>query len=246
MGDVGGFAAATYQRGIKLVQLPTTLLADVDSSVGGKTAVNLPTGKNQLGCFYQPSLVLCDTDALSTLPEAEYKNGCGEIIKYAVLAGGELFSMIENADIRTQYADVIARCVTIKRDIVGEDEFDTGRRRLLNLGHTFGHAIEKCSGYSIPHGAAVGIGLAMMCRAAHKRGYCASDVPEKVEKLLAKYGMSDAADFTAQELYDAALSDKKIAGGSVSLVIPERIGCCHVLTVSCGDMPGWLKDGGAR
>lgn len=246
VGDVGGFAAATYQRGIKLVQLPTTLLADVDSSVGGKTAVNLPTGKNQLGCFYQPSLVLCDTDALSTLPEAEYKNGCGEIIKYAVLAGGELFSMIENADIRTQYADVIARCVTIKRDIVGEDEFDTGRRRLLNLGHTFGHAIEKCSGYSIPHGAAVGIGLAMMCRAAHKRGYCTSDVPEKVEKLLAKYGMSDAADFTAQELYNAALSDKKIAGGSVSLVIPEKIGCCHALTVSCGDMPGWLKDGGAR
>ena len=224
VGDVGGFAAATYQRGIKLVQLPTTLLADVDSSVGGKTAVNLPTGKNQLGCFYQPSLVLCDTDALSTLPEAEYKNGCGEIIKYAVLAGGELFSMIENADIRTQYADVIARCVTIKRDIVGEDEFDTGRRRLLNLGHTFGHAIEKCSGYSIPHGAAVGIGLAMMCRAAHKRGYCAADVPEKVEKLLAKYGMSDAADFTAQELYDAALSHKMIAGGSVSLVIPEKIG----------------------
>ena len=190
--------------------------------------------------------MLCDTDALSTLPEAEYKNGCGEIIKYAVLAGGELFSMIENADIRTQYADVIARCVTIKRDIVGEDEFDTGRRRLLNLGHTFGHAIEKCSGYSIPHGAAVGIGLSMIARSAHKRGYCASDVPEKVEKLLAKYGMSDAADFTAQELYDAALSDKKIAGGSVSLVIPEKIGCCHVLTVSCGDMPGWLKDGGAR
>ena len=190
--------------------------------------------------------MLCDTDALSTLPEAEYKNGCGEIIKYAVLAGGELFSMIENADIRTQYADVIARCVTIKRDIVGEDEFDTGRRRLLNLGHTFGHAIEKCSGYSIPHGAAVGIGLAMMCRAAHKRGYCAADVPEKVEKLLAKYGMSAAADFTAQELYNAALSDKKIAGGSVSLVIPEKIGCCHALTVSCGDMPGWLKDGGAR
>ena len=245
VGDVGGFAAATYQRGIRLVQLPTTLLACVDSSVGGKTGVNLPAGKNQLGCFYQPSLVLCDTDTLNTLPDAEYKNGCGEIIKYAVLAGGELFDIIENADIRSRYADVIARCVTIKRDIVSSDEFDTGRRKLLNLGHTFGHAIEKCSGYSVPHGTAVGIGLAMISRAAHRRGFCGADVPRSIERLLMQYGMDSAADFTAEELYNAALSDKKIEGGSIALVIPERIGSCRVLTTACSAMADWIKDGGA-
>ena len=246
VGDVGGFAAATYQRGIRLVQLPTTLLADVDSSIGGKTAVNLKSGKNQLGSFYQPSLVLCDTDALSTLPESEYKNGCGEIIKYAVLSGEDLFSAVSSCDIRANYESIIAECVKLKRDIVAEDEFDTGRRRLLNLGHTFGHAIEKCSNYSIPHGAAVGTGLAIISRAACRRGYCSSDVAERIEKLIKQYSLDTETEFTAKDLYLAALSDKKIDSGKVNLVVPEKIGQCAIVSVPNEEMLAWLYDGGAK
>ena len=246
VGDVGGFAAATYQRGIRLVQLPTTLLADVDSSIGGKTAVNLKSGKNQLGSFYQPSLVLCDTDALSTLPESEYKNGCGEIIKYAVLSGEELFSAVSSCDIRANYESIIAECVKLKRDIVAEDEFDTGRRRLLNLGHTFGHAIEKCSNYSIPHGAAVGTGLAIISRAACRRGYCSGEVAERVEKLIKQYSLDTETEFTAKDLYLAALSDKKIGSGKVNLVVPEKIGQCATVSVPNEEMLAWLYDGGAK
>ena len=246
VGDVGGFAAATYQRGIRLVQLPTTLLADVDSSIGGKTAVNLKSGKNQLGSFYQPSLVLCDTSALSTLPESEYKNGCGEIIKYAVLSGEELFSAVSSCDIRANYESIIAECVKLKRDIVAEDEFDTGRRRLLNLGHTFGHAIEKCSNYSIPHGAAVGTGLAIISRAACRRGYCSSNVAERIEKLIKQYSLDTETEFTAKELYLAALSDKKIDSGKANLVVPEKIGQCATVSVPNDEMLAWLYDGGAK
>ena len=142
-GDLAGFAAATYQRGIPFVQVPTTLLAAVDSSVGGKTAVNLASGKNQVGCFYQPSLVLCDPDTLRTLPPEEYRNGCAEVIKYAVLRSEPFFSELRTAPVSAQVEHVIATCVSMKRDLVAADEFDRGSRQLLNLGHSFGHAVEK-------------------------------------------------------------------------------------------------------
>ena len=159
-GDLSGFTAATYQRGIPYVQVPTTLLAAVDSSVGGKTAIDLPEGKNQVGAFYQPSLVLCDTDTLATLPERELNAGYAEVIKYAVLGDKALFETLQNrtADLPA----VIETCVKCKAEIVEEDEHDLGRRRLLNLGHTFGHAVENRSGYSLLHGEAVAIGMAMI------------------------------------------------------------------------------------
>lgn len=244
-GDLAGFAAATYQRGLPFVQIPTTLLAAVDSSVGGKTAVNLESGKNQVGCFYQPSLVLCDADTLSTLPEEEYRSGCAEVIKYGVLGSAELFSALERRPAREQLDEVIAQCVSMKRDVVAADEFDTGRRQLLNLGHSFGHAVEKCSDFRISHGSAVAIGMAMMCRAAYKRGICGEQTLTRLENILAAYKLPDKTEFTADELHAAALSDKKISGGSINLIVPERIGRCRIEKVPTEELHTWLCDGGA-
>jgi len=151
VGDLAGFAAATYQRGIPYIQVPTTLLSMVDSSVGGKTAVDLDHGKNQAGCFYQPALVLCDPSLLNTLPEREYRAGCAEIIKYAMLYSEDFLRELEKTPVREQFKRVISVCVGMKRNVVRGDEFDRGQRALLNLGHTVGHAIESCSGFTLLH-----------------------------------------------------------------------------------------------
>ena len=165
-GDLAGFAASTYLRGIGFIQIPTTLLAMVDSSVGGKTAIDLPAGKNLAGTFYQPWLVLCDPDCLTTLPEDIFRDGCAEVIKYAVLGNAPFFDDLRAGSAHAQLEHIIETCVTMKRDIVAQDEFDRGQRQLLNLGHTFGHGIEACSGFAVSHGSAVAIGMAMMVRAA--------------------------------------------------------------------------------
>ena len=243
-GDLAGFAAATYQRGIPFVQVPTTLLAAVDSSVGGKTAVNLASGKNQVGCFYQPSLVLCDPDTLHTLPPEEYRNGCAEVIKYAVLRSEPFFSELRAAPVSAQVEHVIATCVGMKRDLVAADEFDRGSRQLLNLGHSFGHAVEKCSDYAVPHGCGVAIGMAIIARAAAKRGICTADTCAQIIALLRQYGLPTETDFTCDALTDAARSDKKIADGKLHLIVPERIGHCRIETIPAADIRAWLVDGG--
>ena len=244
VGDLAGFAAATYQRGIPFVQVPTTLLAAVDSSVGGKTAVNLASGKNQVGCFYQPSLVLCDPDTLRTLPPEEYRNGCAEVIKYAVLRSEPFFSELRMAPVSAQVEHVIATCVAMKRDLVAADEFDRGSRQLLNLGHSFGHAVEKCSDYAVPHGCGVAIGMAIIARAAAKRGICTEDTCAQILALLRQYGLPTETDFTCDALTDAARSDKKIADGKLHLIVPERIGYCRIETIPAADIRAWLADGG--
>ena len=165
-GDLGGFAAATYLRGIPYVQMPTTLLAMVDSSVGGKTAIDLPGGKNLAGAFWQPSLVLCDCSALDTLPRADLSSGCAEVVKYGVLRDVPLFLHLEEKGLDFDRSWVVERCVADKQDYVNEDEFDRGSRKLLNLGHTLGHALERRSGYSLSHGDVVSIGMATVTRAA--------------------------------------------------------------------------------
>ena len=243
-GDLAGFAAATYQRGIPFVQVPTTLLAAVDSSVGGKTAVNLASGKNQVGCFYQPSLVLCDPDTLRTLPPEEYRNGCAEVIKYAVLRSEPFFDALRAEPVSAQVEHVIATCVSMKRDLVAADEFDRGSRQLLNLGHSFGHAVEKCSDYAVPHGCGVAIGMAIIARAAAKRGICTDDTCAQILALLRKYGLPTETAFTRDALTDAARSDKKIADGKLHLIVPERIGRCRIETIPAVDIPAWLADGG--
>ena len=238
------FAAATYQRGIPFVQVPTTLLAAVDSSVGGKTAVNLASGKNQVGCFYQPSLVLCDPDTLRTLPPEEYRNGCAEVIKYAVLRSEPFFDALRAEPVSAQVEHVIATCVGMKRDLVAADEFDRGSRQLLNLGHSFGHAVEKCSDYAVPHGCGVAIGMAIIARAAAKRGICTDDTCAQILALLRQYGLPTETAFTRDALTDAARSDKKIADGKLHLIVPERIGRCRIETIPAADIPAWLADGG--
>ena len=219
-------------------------VAAVDSSVGGKTAVNLASGKNQVGCFYQPSLVLCDPDTLHTLPPEEYRNGCAEVIKYAVLRSEPFFSELRTTPVSAQVEHVIATCVAMKRDLVAADEFDRGSRQLLNLGHSFGHAVEKCSDYAVPHGCGVAIGMAIIARAAAKRGICTEDTCAQILALLRQYGLPTETDFTCDALTDAARSDKKIADGKLHLIVPERIGYCRIETIPAADIRAWLADGG--
>ena len=244
--DLAGFAAACYMRGVALVHMPTTLLAAVDAAVGGKTAIDLPEGKNLAGCFYQPTAVLCDTDTLSTLPEREYRCGCAEVIKYAVLFDAELFDFIEKNEISGAYGRVITRCVELKRDTVELDEFDRGERQLLNLGHSIGHAIERCSGYAVPHGKAVAAGMAMIARAAAARGICPQGDCDRIISLLRRCALPTGTDFGAEELAAAMCADKKRQGETLRLVVPQRIGKCAVTCVPTADIRGWLTDGGAR
>ena len=245
-GDLAGFAAATYQRGVAFCQVPTSLLAAVDSSVGGKTGIDLPTGKNQAGCFYQPSLVLCDPALLTTLPEREYRSGCAEVIKYGILFEEALFTSLEETPVREQWEAVIARCVALKRDTVAADEFDRGCRALLNLGHTLGHAVEKVSAYSVSHGEAVAIGMAVITRAAVKRGLCAPETAERLEGILKAYGLPTATGLPREALAAAAMSDKKNHGGRLDLIVPEAIGRCRIRSIPPAEFGDWLSDGGVQ
>ncbi|MBQ8952741.1 MAG: 3-dehydroquinate synthase, partial [Clostridia bacterium] len=197
VGDMAGFAASVYARGIRFVQVPTTLLAAVDSSVGGKTAVNLKAGKNLAGVFAQPSLVICDTAVLSALPEALLSDGAAEIIKYGVLADRALFDTMRAGGLTANMDDIVTECVTIKRNIVAEDEFDTGWRQLLNLGHTLGHAVEQRSGYRITHGHGVAIGMALITRAAGQLGYLREDFTAALHQALAVNGLLTACPYPA-------------------------------------------------
>ena len=222
-GDVSGYCAASYLRGIDFVQVPTTFLAAIDSSVGGKTGVNLKAGKNLAGAFYQPKAVICDTDTFKTLPEENFKEGVAEAIKYGIICDRELFDTLSKS---TQWniEQVIERCVSIKSDIVSEDEFDTGKRQLLNLGHTIGHAIEKCTDFSITHGIAVGIGMAMISEASDKLGWSKEETNTKIVNALKNNGLLTECEAGADELLEAMAKDKKRKGGFITLVIPESIG----------------------
>lgn len=227
-GDMAGLAAALYLRGVRYVQLPTTLLAAVDSSVGGKTAIDLKAGKNLAGAFLQPSAVLCDTDCLKTLPADVLADGAAEALKTGVLCGEELFSRMEHGLNASAPEEIIARCVSYKAGVVERDEKEQGERKLLNLGHTVGHAIEKCSNFTIPHGHAVAAGLAVMVRASEKLGWTDGPVAERVTACLEKNRLPVRTGFEPQALALAALSDKKRAGDSITIVVPKAIGRCEL------------------
>ena len=243
VGDLTGFAAATYLRGIRCIQVPTTLLAMVDSSVGGKTAIDLPAGKNLVGAFYQPSLVICDTDTLSTLPAEVFRAGCAEVIKYAVLYSAELFEHLEAFGPSFHPEPVIAQCVQFKRDVVMQDEFDNGMRQMLNLGHTFGHGVEAASRFQISHGDAVAVGMAMIARAAEKRNICPAEVRERLLALLTQFQLPIVSTYTADIIYEAALSDKKRSGDSINLIIPEQLGCCRIFPTPVQQMKSFIEAG---
>ena len=242
-GDLTGFAAAVYMRGTAYIQVPTTLLAAVDSSVGGKTAVDLPAGKNLMGAFWQPRLVLCDTKLLETLPDAVFTDGCAQVIKTAVLFDPELFTELETTGKAFDRETVIARCVSHKRDIVAEDEFDTGRRGLLNLGHTLGHAVEACSNYALSHGQSVAIGLASVTRAATKAGICDCDLPERICALLEAFGLPIQTGIPISRLMEPMLSDKKRSGNTVSVIVPEEIGRCSIHPMNRDALKKFMESG---
>jgi 3-dehydroquinate synthase len=225
VGDLAGFAAAVYMRGIGFVQIPTTLLAAVDSSVGGKTAINLEAGKNLAGAFYQPDMVLCDISLLSTLAPEVFRDGCAEVIKYGIIADSELFDSFETP-INTQLENIISRCVEIKRDIVAEDEFERGVRKFLNFGHTIGHAIELLSGYKTTHGNAVAAGMAVVTRAAARLEICGGQCRQSVLQMLKHYNLPTNTAYDAASLAHACLADKKKDGGKLTMIFPQKIGKC--------------------
>ncbi|MDE7218860.1 MAG: 3-dehydroquinate synthase [Oscillospiraceae bacterium] len=224
VGDMGGFAAATYQRGIDFIQIPTTFLAASDSSVGGKTAIDLAAGKNLAGAFHQPKMVICDTDAFRTLPEDIFADGVAETVKHGLIADKDFYQFLMTGDIRAGIDEVVRRNVEIKATVVGEDEKEHGRRKLLNFGHTLGHAIEKCSGYTISHGRAVSSGMVLASRAAEKLGFSPAGTLDAVLAACRRFGLPETCPYTASELYAAATGDKKRDGGSIDVVVLEETG----------------------
>jgi len=243
VGDLAGFAAAVYLRGIRFVQIPTTLLAAVDSSVGGKTAIDLPAGKNLAGAFWQPSLVLCDTDMLNTLPESVFLDGCAEVIKYGIIYDADFFRYLQTAGPSFDREAVIARCVELKRDVVMEDEFDTGARQKLNLGHTIGHGIEKHSHFTISHGQAVAIGMVIVSKAAACCGICSQETAGQIFDIINQFGLPCSTIFSAADLYLSALSDKKRTGDTVNLIVPKHIGECIIHPVHVNEIQKFIESG---
>lgn len=236
VGDIAGFAAASYLRGINFVQIPTTLLADIDSSIGGKTGINLENGKNLLGAFYQPKLVYINLDTLKTLSEQDWKNGIGEGIKYAVLEGGEIFDLLQNGLDDKNLENFVELCIKAKRDLVEKDTLETGIRRLLNLGHTFGHAIEKLSNYNVPHGVAVAKGLILSLKVSKYLGL-SEDVIDKVVMLCEKYNIDTSCNYSIEEMAELIKNDKKMEKVDVvNFVVVEKIGKCGIKKMTIGEL----------
>lgn len=225
-GDLTGFAAATFMRGIDFIQIPTSLLAMVDSSVGGKTGVDLPSGKNLVGAFHQPRAVFCDVSYLDTLPDIWIKDGMGEVLKYAILGDKDLFSVLESYPKRKIGEVEISKCIGMKRDIVNIDEKEGGVRKLLNLGHTFGHAIEKLSDFGITHGHAISTGIAFAARSSRQLGLLSENDCERIVALVAAMGYDPTSLLFTGAMADAIMGDKKVSAGSIDFVLPIEIGKC--------------------
>ncbi len=238
-GDLAGFAAAIYKRGIDFIQIPTTLLAQVDSSVGGKTAIDTPRGKNLVGAFHQPRLVLADLDVLSTLPDREMRAGYAEVIKYGLLGDADFLTWLEADGGKVLSRDpealtrAVARCVEMKAEIVAEDEKEQGRRALLNLGHTFGHALEAEIGFgdALLHGEAVGLGMAQAFRFSAALGLCPPDDAKRAEAGIAAAGLptrlsevANGAPFAADRLIGHMANDKKAEGGRLTFILARKAG----------------------
>ena len=244
VGDMAGFASAVYQRGMRFVQLPTTLLSAVDASVGGKTAVDLPEGKNLIGAFHQPSLVLCDTDTFDTLPDLRWADGAAEMVKHGMIADSGLFGLMEAGAWRRDVPGAVARNVEIKRGFVVGDERDQGQRQLLNFGHTIGHAVEAWSRFTLSHGQAVAIGMVMETRAARILGL--SEVREdRLAAALRANGLPTGTDAPADRLLAFALRDKKRRTDSVTVAVPVSYGQARLVRLGLDELARFIEAGGA-
>lgn len=240
VGDITGFVASVYMRGVPYVQVPTTLLAAIDSSVGGKTAVDLKAGKNLAGRIYPPQAVVCDLDTLATLPRSEWKCGLGEAVKYAVLAGGEIFDIMESGAEAENLERLIDLCVDYKRRIVEADENEGGLRRLLNLGHTVGHAIEAESALGFPHGVCVAMGIKVIARASVSAGYLPKDEYLRISALLQKYGFPECP-YPLRSVIMHAAHDKKISGGKINAVVIRGIGRCETVPMTLDELKEFVS-----
>ncbi len=243
VGDLTGFVASTYLRGVDFVQIPTTVLAMVDSSVGGKTGINLKAGKNLCGAFYQPIAVFADCETLKTLSQETFNEGCAEIIKYGMILDKDFLAFLQANEIKENIEYVIKRCVEIKRDVVSHDEFEKGERKLLNFGHTIGHAIEKSSNLTISHGNAVAIGMVIATKGAYEVGMSEEDFSDVLLPILKKNNLPTTCDFSAEELYMAALSDKKRSFDTMSLIVPEELGLCKIMKLPVEDLQNFIEKG---
>lgn len=242
-GDLAGFVAAVFLRGIEFVQIPTTLLAAVDSSVGGKTAVDLKGGKNLAGAFHQPSLVICDPDVFKTLSDDEFRNGLAEAIKYGVIGNQALFDKLATGRFKSVTTDnmdeleeIIEICIKMKRDIVSEDEFDTGARQLLNLGHTLGHSIEKESNFSLSHGNCVAIGMYLIANYCEQEGICVIGTTQKIKTALINNELPYKSDLPASTISKGTLNDKKRRKDTISFIFIKEIGKCIIKPVNVSEV----------
>jgi 3-dehydroquinate synthase len=223
IGDLAGFVASVYMRGVPLIQIPTTLLSQIDSSVGGKVGINTSFMKNAVGSFHQPSLVLIDPDTLDTLPPRQLASGVAELVKYALIRDAALFDTLQNASVFEDLEAHIERCVTIKRDIVVQDEFDTGLRQILNFGHTIGHALEQYSNYELLHGEAVAIGMVMMSR----------DMPyhDALLQILTQYDLPTSYDYDSDAIFQLITTDKKATRDHLNIILVEDVGNGYIKTI---------------
>lgn len=242
VGDTAGFAAATYMRGIDFVQIPTTVISQSDSSVGGKTAVDINSGKNLVGAFHQPRLVICDTDTLNTLTPEFFSDGMAEVIKHGMIKSSELFDILLNKDIKENIVDIMKRNVSIKGQVVENDEREKGERMLLNFGHTLGHALEKYYNFTgLTHGFAVAIGMSVFTHIAERRGMCKEGVADKLDALLIKCGLPITDSAPIDELYKFSLHDKKHLANGMNIVICSDIGKSKVIKLSVEEYADFLR-----
>lgn len=242
VGDTAGFAAATYMRGIDFVQIPTTVVSQADSSVGGKTAVDITAGKNLVGAFYQPRLVVCDTDTLNTLTPEFFSDGMAEVVKHGMIKSRELFDILSEKDIKANIVDIMKRNVTIKGKVVENDEREKGERMLLNFGHTLAHALEKYYNFSgLTHGCAVSIGMSTFTHIAEKRGMCKAGTADKLDALLTKCGLPLTDPAPMDELFTLSLGDKKHLSNGMNIVICPDIGSSEVVKMSVDEYEKFLR-----
>ena len=240
-GDMAGFAAATYQRGIDYIQVPTTFLAASDSSVGGKTAVDLEAGKNLVGAFWPPRMVVCDCDTFATLPPETFADGAAETLKHGLIADAAFFRHLLAEDVHGWLPQAVRRNVEIKAAVVAEDEYERGRRKLLNFGHTLGHAVERCSGYRVPHGHAVAIGMVLITRAAERLGHTPVGVLEEILEANRRYDLPTACDYAAEELLAAAAGDKKRSGDHIDVVVLREIGRAETVRLTMPELKDFVE-----
>ncbi len=239
VGDITGFAAATFLRGLDYLQIPTSLLAQVDSSVGGKTAIDLPGGKNLVGAFKQPVAVLCDPAVLQTLPDQFLADGMGEVIKYGMIRDAALFSLLEQNDLKTvteHMEEIIAACIDIKRQVVENDEFDTGERMILNFGHTLGHAVESYYHYeTYTHGSAVAAGMCMMTKKT-----CSPELYQRLCRCVKAYGLPASVPAPMTELAQLCGNDKKRASAALRFIVCETVGNAQIRSMPFSEFAAWI------